>query len=193
MITFMYKTICVTNRKLCKGDFLTQISKAAAAHPDSIILREKDLSEDEYTVLAKQVIAVCEKNNIAFTAHYFYKAAIKLDVRRLHLPLHILRELSEEDKRCFDVIGVSCHSAADAVEAEKLGAAYITAGHIYETDCKAGLPGRGLDFLREVKSSVDIPVYAIGGITPVNAQEVIDAGADGVCLMSYFMKIGLDP
>ena len=40
----------------------------------------------------------------------------------------------------------------------------MTAGHIYATDCKQGLPPRGLDFLEEVCRAVDIPVWAIGGI-----------------------------
>ena len=83
---------------------------------------------------------------------------------------------------------MSCHSKEDAEEAEKLGASYITAGHIFDTSCKAGLPGRGLDFLNEVKSSVSIPVYAIGGISADNAGNVINAGADGICIMSGFMK-----
>ncbi len=184
----MYKTICITNRHLCKEDFLVRISKIAAEKLDSIILREKDLSKDDYTALAEQVIELCREYDVPVTLHFYYKAAIGLGVRRIHLPLHILRELTDGDKAFFDVIGVSCHSVEDAKEAEKLGASYITAGHIFETDCKSGLPGRGLDFLRKVKSSVCIPVYAIGGIKPDNVPQVISAGADGVCLMSWFMK-----
>lgn len=167
---------------------MERISKIAAANPDSIILREKDLSEDDYTVLAKKVMKICGEYNVPFTMHFYYKSAINLGVKRIHLPLHVFRELKDEEKAFFDVIGVSCHNIEDAKEAEKLGAAYITAGHIFKTDCKAGLPGRGLDFLRKVKSSVGIPVYAIGGIKPYNVSEVISAGADGVCLMSYFMN-----
>lgn len=49
-------------------------------------------------------------------------------------------------------------------EAEQLGASYLTAGHIYATDCKRGLPPRGLGFLKEVCREVSIPVYGIGGI-----------------------------
>ncbi len=45
-----------------------------------------------------------------------------------------------------------------------MGASYLTAGHIYATDCKRGLPPRGLGFLKEVCREVSIPVYGIGGI-----------------------------
>ena len=73
------------------------------------------------------------------------------------------------------------------MEAQALGCTYITAGHVFETDCKKGLPGRGLDFLRNVCAAVDIPVYGIGGIDADNIALVRDTGASGACLMSSLM------
>ena len=73
------------------------------------------------------------------------------------------------------------------MEAQSLGCTYITAGHVFETDCKKGLPGRGLDFLRNVCAAVDIPVYGIGGIDADNIVLIRDAGASGACLMSSLM------
>ena len=69
-----------------------------------------------------------------------------------------------------------------------LGANYITAGHIFETDCTKDIPGRGLDFLREVCSAVSIPVYAIGGISKDNFMKIQETGAAGACIMSGFMR-----
>ena len=91
----------------------------------------------------------------------------------------------------FREIGCSVHSVEDALEAQKLGATYLTAGHIYTTNCKKGLPPRGLKFLWDVCDSVTIPVYAIGGIHPETEQisEVIARGAAGGCIMSDMMKI----
>ena len=57
----------------------------------------------------------------------------------------------------FKVIGTSVHSVEDAIKAEQLGATYMTAGHIFATDCKKGLPPRGLDFLKNVCDAVGIP------------------------------------
>ena len=48
MITCMSDILCVTNRRLCSEDFLTQLGKIAEARPAGIILREKDLPEEEY-------------------------------------------------------------------------------------------------------------------------------------------------
>ena len=78
----------------------------------------------------------------------------------------------------------------DALEAQALGCTYITAGHVFETDCKKGLPGRGLEFLCKVCNAVDIPVYGIGGIDYDNIALVLNAGANGACLMSSLMVTG---
>ena len=73
------------------------------------------------------------------------------------------------------------------MEAQALGCTYITAGHVFETDCKKGLPGRGLEFLQDVCAAVDIPVYGIGGIDADNIALVRNAGSSGACLMSSLM------
>ncbi len=188
MIICMSDIICVTNRKLCNENFLARIEKLAAAHPAGIILREKDLSEKEYIKLAGEVIEICKGYNTPCILHTFAGAAKRLDCRSLHLPLNILAALGSEDKTGFDVLGASCHSAEDAVKAEWLGCTYITAGHIFDTDCKKDLPGRGLDFLQRICESVSIPVYAIGGISSGNIDEVRKHGAAGACVMSAAMR-----
>ncbi len=187
MITSMFDLICITNRRLCKGDFLCQIENVAKAHPRAIILREKDLSADQYATLAKRVMTICERQGTPCILHSFIEVAQALDCPAIHLPLHLLRGMSDGMKRSFDTIGASCHSPEDAKEAEMLGCTYITAGHVFATDCKRGLPGRGLDFVRSVCEAVSIPVYAIGGIDRNNLTSVQEAGADGACMMSGFM------
>ncbi len=188
MIISMFDIICITNRSLCIGDFLAQTEKIAKAHPKAVVLREKDLTPSEYLTLAKQVTEICKKHGTSCILHSFTDVAISLGADGIHLPLHLLRDMSDEDRRCFKVIGASCHSVQEAKEAEMLGCTYITAGHVFDTDCKKGLPGRGLDFLRSVCEAVDIPVYAIGGIGKDNYASVKTAGAAGACIMSGFMS-----
>ena len=180
--------ICVTNRALCREDFLTRIEKLAKAHPAAILLREKDLTEADYIKLAHDVLCICRKYNTLCILHNYANASYTLHHPALHLPLPALRTLSETDRTKFQILGASCHSVEDAVEAESLGCTYITAGHIFDTDCKKGLPGRGLEFLQKVCAAVSIPVYAIGGICPENITSVRSAGAAGGCIMSSAMQ-----
>ena len=152
-------------------------------------------------LLAAKVIEICNRYNTPCILHNFTKVALELNHPYIHLPLHILENISAEDRRKFKVLGASCHSVDDALKAEKLGCTYITAGHIFDTDCKKGLPGRGLDFLKNVCDTVQIPVYAIGGINIASSEgddstlnvprlkEVMECGAAGGCIMSGMMRV----
>ncbi|HBH98131.1 MAG TPA: thiamine phosphate synthase [Lachnospiraceae bacterium] len=184
----MSDILCVTNRSLCKEDFLVRIEKIAKTEAAGIILREKDLSEEEYQALAEKILTICQKQKMQCILHTHKKVARKLAYNAIHLPMPILRTLPEKERDAFQILGASCHSLEEAVEAEKLGCTYITAGHIYETDCKKGLPGRGIGFLKKICETVSIPVYAIGGINPENICEVKKAGAAGGCIMSGWMQ-----
>lgn len=234
--------IAVTNRKLCGRPFLEQIGRICEVHPAAVLLREKDLPREEYQKLAGQVKKICERYGVTCILHFYPEAAEALGSRNLHLPLYKLREFAEgtagtepgreasgrslkvrgagecgKMHRDYDILGCSVHSVEEAVEAESLGATYLTAGHIYATDCKMGVPPRGLAFLREICERVTIPVYAIGGIgledreaenegmgreereaeyrerkgVPDERQmrEIYAQGAAGACIMSGMMRL----
>lgn len=183
-----YKKIVVTAAKLAQIPLPEQIQKIAAIYkPDMLILREKELPPEEYEELAVQVLVVCREEGMECVLHSFVEVAQKLGVKKIHLPLAALKE-QQGNLEFFETIGASVHSREEAEEAYRLGATYLTAGHIFATDCKAGLPGRGLGFLKEVCQAVPIPVYGIGGIHDHNTEAVKAAGAAGECRMSYYMK-----
>lgn len=183
----MFKIIAVTNRKLCHIDFLEQIEILAKSEVDSIILREKDLSEEEYYLLAKNVLRICEKYNKECILHNFVGVTKRLGQSKIHLSLPMLEKHHNEVKN-FEKVGVSIHSLEEGERAVTLGATYITAGHIFQTDCKKDLEPRGVSFLENICRAVNIPVYAIGGISKYNINLVKEAGAKGACLMSSLMK-----
>ena len=89
----MSEIFCVTNRTLCRENFLTRLKRIAACHPAGIILREKDLSPDEYKALAAQVMELCAGYEVPCILHSFVDAALELHAEAIHLPLHILREM----------------------------------------------------------------------------------------------------
>ena len=172
--------IVITNRHLCKGNFLVAIEKALVHKPFAMLLREKDLPRDKYITLTGAVDRICKAHGVPLIPHTHVVPGIP----RLHLPV----ALADKQKAEMFDLSLSVHSLEEARRAEEMGAAFVIAGHIFATQSKAGLPPRGLDFLREVCGSVRIPVFAIGGITSGNAQLCIDAGAAGACRMSYWME-----
>ena len=188
MIISTSEILCVTNRSLCEGDFFERIDRIASCGVKALILREKDTSAEEYRNMAEKFVGICRKHKVEAVLHSFVDVAIELGVPNIHLSLEAFRKLDEEKKRAFKKIGVSCHSVDDALEAERLGAAYITFGHVFATDCKKGLYPRGVRALKNVCDAVKIPVYAIGGINCGNIGLVFENGAGGACVMSGFMK-----
>lgn len=183
----MFNLLSFTSRTLCKEGFLARIGAICAAGIDGIILREKDLPELKYRSLAADVLQICREKGTLCALHTYVTAAKSLHAEALHLPLHAFLALGEKEKRVFPTIGVSCHSLDDVVAAQEGGCSYVTLGHIFATDCKRGLPGRGLAFLDEVCRRANVPVYAIGGINRDNIARVRDTGASGACIMSGLM------
>lgn len=179
--------IAVTNRRLCQDqkEFLQRIAILAEEleEGDAILLREKDLSPEEYTALAAKCAALCRnaKARLIFHTH-----TPSFSLAQIHLHT-CLSEFAAMKKSSDLLLSTSVHSAEEAKTAASLGAAFVIVGHIFPTDCKKGLPPRGLEFLRSVCAAVEIPVYAIGGITAERVPQVLAQGAAGVCVMSELM------
>lgn len=178
------RIVAVTNRRLCRGDFPTQVERIAAGRPAAVLLREPDLAADAYAALAARCRDMCRAHGVALIVHGHPQVAAALQT-----PLHLrLAELRAIDRtRIKTAVGTSVHSPVEAAEAQALGADRLIAGHIFATACHAGAPGRGLAFLDAVCRATTLPVYAIGGIAPQRMAEIRRTPAAGVCVMSSVM------
>lgn len=185
------KIICLTDRKISRAPFLQQIETICALHPLALILREKDLPEQEYAQLAQKVQALCKAYGVKFIAHTFWRIGLTLGAHGVHLTLADFAAMTAEERGQAGCVGVSVHSLDEVKTAVNLGAAYLIAGHIYASSCKPGLPPRGLAFLRMACELSSVPVYAVGGIGVDKEQikEVLACGAAGVCVRSALMRL----
>ena len=178
--------IVVTNRVICKGDFFERLEEIVCVKPDAVILREKSLSTTEYQLLAERCKKICDKYGVDLIANTFISPAREAGIKKIQLPMaEFLRR--QDELKDFEEIGVSVHSLDEAILAEKLGATFLIAGHIYMTPSKPDMPSRGIEFIENICERVSIPVMAIGGITPARVPEVEKAGAKGVCVMTPLM------
>ena len=195
----------ISNRKLCENENLEkQIEKIFSAYEKKIILknfdivaltlREKDLDKNEYLKLIEKVYPICQKYKINLILHQNYDLNLdeKYDIKGIHLSYSIFKSLNQNIKaeliKKYKRIGVSIHSLDEAKDVESLGASYVVAGHIFETECKKGLEPRGLKFIKDLSSALSIPIFAIGGIDEKNSLSVINNGAFSICMMSTLMK-----
>jgi thiamine-phosphate pyrophosphorylase len=80
-------------------------------------------------------------------------------------------------------LGASVHAVDQAIEADRGGATWLVAGHVFDTTSHAGVPGRGLSFVRAVREASSLPLLAIGGVTAERVGELRAAGAHGVAVI----------
>ncbi|MCY6484187.1 thiamine phosphate synthase [Clostridium aestuarii] len=175
----------ITNRNIIKaGDLYSVIKEAADGGVDAVILREKDLSFEELLPIADKIKDIIENKNVKLIINGNMDVAKKIKAHGIHIGFKKFMEQKHE----FDgLVGVSVHSLEEAVLAEKNGADYVFASHVYETDCKKGLKPRGINFIKKIRENIGITLIGLGGINEKNAQEVICAGIDGIAVMSYIM------
>ena len=205
MIENKIKLNIISNRKLCENENLEkQIEKIFSAYQRKIILenfeivaltlREKDLYKNEYLKLVEKIYPICQKYRIDLILHQNYDLVLedKYNIEGIHLSYNTFKSLNKNIRegliKKYKRIGISIHSIDEVKEVENLGATYVVAGHIFETDCKKDLEPRGLKFIQELSSTLTIPIFVIGGINQENSNLVINSGAFGVCMMSSLMK-----
>ncbi|MFH1074347.1 MAG: thiamine phosphate synthase [Candidatus Firestonebacteria bacterium] len=187
----MFSLCFVTDRKqLGPGLRLSEVVKAAVAGgADAVMLREKDLENtSELLILAKKIRKAAGK--AAFIVNGRCDIALAVEADGLHLTSSSIS--IKAARRIFGgkkLIGKSCHSVKDAVNACKEGADYIFIGPLYFTASKAkyGKP-LGCGIIKKIRARINIPIIGVGGIKRENTEEVIKSGAGGIAVISGILK-----
>jgi thiamine-phosphate pyrophosphorylase len=177
----------ITDETIAAGRTHAEIAwLAIAGGADVIQLRDKCCGTRELCRIGRQIREVTRKSGTLFIVNDRLDVALACGADGVHLGqgdlrVDVARQLAP---RPF-VIGVSVGNPGEAVAAEKAGADYVAASPVFSTTSKddAG-QGCGLAGLREIRAEVSIPVIAIGGISRDNVSAVIEAGANGVAVIS---------
>lgn len=180
------KVFAVTDRRIMSKPFAEQMATISESGVDMIILREKDLIEPEYRYLATECLAICTEYGVPLCINTYVNTAKALKIENVQLPLGIMRKLT--DREGLTSIGVSVHSVKEAKEATELGADYLIAGPIFQTESKPDVIPKGPELIKDICKKVNVPVYAIGGITPYNIKHIASNGGSGICIRSSAMK-----
>ncbi|HEY6197963.1 MAG TPA: thiamine phosphate synthase [Candidatus Binatia bacterium] len=177
----------VTDRKLTGGRELVEVvEQALIGGVQAVQLREKDLDGAELFRLAEALKKSCARQRARLLINDRIDIALAVDADGVQLsaasmPIGAARQLLGGDK----LIGASIHSLQEAQQAVRDGADFVLFGPVYFTPSKAayGAP-QGIARLQEVVEKISIPVYAIGGITGGNVEEIKKIGARGVALIA---------
>jgi thiamine-phosphate pyrophosphorylase len=176
----------ITDAKLSRAGNLRDVKAAVKAGVKIVQHRNKTATTKEMLDEALKLKAICKKAGVRFLVNDRVDIALACDADGVHLgnddmPHKTARKLLSKSK----IIGLTAHNVKEAREAERQGADYIGVSPVFLTDTKpdAGVPA-GVELIAEVKKAVSIPIIAIGGINLDNAEDVVRAGADGLCAIS---------
>jgi thiamine-phosphate pyrophosphorylase len=185
-----YSLYLVADAGFASGrDLVTVIERAVRGGVTVVQIRGKGLPYDDFVGLGRRASAALRKLRVPLIINDRADVALACGAAGVHLgqddmPLRLARKVLAENM----VIGVSASTREESLEAQKRGADYIGLGPIFPTASKeTSLPPVGPEGIRNVKARVRIPVVAIGGITTRNARAVLEAGADGIAVISAIL------
>jgi len=156
---------------------------------DLIQLRGKGKTIGELVDLAAALHEITSRSSTPLIVNDYAEIAAKVPIEGVHVgqdddSIAIARE--KAGRRLL--VGKSTHSLEQARSAQREGADYIGFGPIFATPTKPDYKAIGLFDIKRVHAEIDLPIFCIGGINIDNLQQVIDAGANRVVMVSALLK-----
>ena len=163
------------------GAFPERLDRALTAGPVAAFqFRVKGIDEHAAAALAKPLQTICAAHDVAFIVNDSISLAKRLGADGVHL--------GQDDGDVADArarlgrdaqIGVTCHASRHlAMEAGEAGADYVAFGAFFPSETKASEHRPDPEILAWWSGLFELPVVAIGGITPENCAALVAAGAD---------------
>jgi thiamine-phosphate pyrophosphorylase len=156
---------------------------------DLIQLRGKGKSINELVDFAAAIHEFTARSDTPLIVNDYAEIAAQVPVEGVHVGQDDDSILVARQKAGRGlIVGKSTHSVAQAHTARDEGADYIGFGPIFATPTKPDYKPIGLGDIRQVHLEVRVPIFCIGGINIDNLQQVIDAGAKRVVMVSALLK-----
>ncbi len=178
----------ITDRRACRLSYEDMTLRALKAGVKWIQLRDKESSRREIFEEALRLREITGNHNAVLVVNDHPDIALAVHADGVHLgqddlPLREARKIMGKNR----IIGISTHTLEQAKDAESGGADYIGFGPVFLTKTKEAGSPVGIEMLAGIKRLVNIPVVAIGGISPENVTAVLKTGADAVAVASAIL------
>jgi thiamine-phosphate pyrophosphorylase len=177
----------VTDRRLSLHRTIEEVVRLAVHGGVTVVqLREKDCSTREYVELAYRVKAILEPLRVPLIINDRVDVALAVGADGIHIGqndmpyTHVRRLMGPEA-----IVGLSVETIEQGIEAGNLDVDYLGVSPIFSTPTKTDTTTEwGIEGLRLLRSKSRHPLVAIGGVDPSNAQAIVEAGADGLAVVS---------
>ena len=173
------------SKNLAIDDLLDKTEKILDVGISLFQFRDKNSKYEIKKSTALKLQTLCKKYNTLFIVNDDVVLAKEISADGVHLggddmDIDMARKILGDK-----IIGVSCYNnLEDAITAEIMGADYIALGSFFNSPTKPEARKIAIDLLPIAKSKLNIPVVAIGGITPENGKQLVDNKADFLAIIS---------
>lgn len=187
MKSFDLTLYLVTDRSWLKdGQTLEScVEQAILGGVTLVQLREKNMSDEEFTENARKMLAICRKHGVPLIINDRVDIAAKVGADGVHVGLD---DMSVKDARRIlgndKIIGATAHNVKEALSAEADGADYLGVGAVFGSSTKSDAKPLEMSELKAVCEAVKIPVCAIGGINACNISNLCGSGIKGAAVIS---------
>ena len=182
----------ITDTGISGMSHAAQIEQLAAGGATFIQIREKRMSPREFYLAGLEAMSVARKLGVRIIVNDRVDIALAIKADGVHLgqtdlPPDRARFLLGESR----IVGYSTHTLEQALAADLTPVDYLAIGPVFDTSTKENPdPIVGLEMMDVIRSRINKPLVAIGGITLATARSVIEAGADSVAVISNLLSVG---
>lgn len=161
---------------------------------DLVQLRAKGASPEEVQRIAETLLPITEKSGVGLVINDYPQVARTVGAPICHLGqedffdaghTHVAQLSTSNSQLKF---GLSTHAPEQAERALRAEPDYLAIGPVFATPTKPGRPAVTLDYVRWAAKHVNMPWFAIGGITAQNLDDVLAAGATRICVVSAILN-----
>jgi len=168
------------------ANWINQVAQALQNGTNVLQYRSKATDPEQQYWEAMDLLTLCRPLNIPLIINDNVALAKRVQADGVHLGQDDASVAEARQALGNDaIIGVSCYNTLErAISAEQQGANYVAFGRFFPSQSKPQAVQADPDILRVAKQRLGLPVVAIGGIDPNNAQGLIDAGADALAVIN---------
>lgn len=162
-----------------------EVEAAAGAGIDSIQVRDHAAPARVLLGGALAIARVVRAHDVRLLVNDRVDVALAVRAHGVHLGARSLRaDVARTLLEPWQLVGVSVHGLNEALAAASAGADYLVFGHVFPTASHPDEAPRGVAALAEIVEAADVPVLAVGGITPERVAEVLETRCSGVAVIS---------
>ena len=152
--------------------------------------RNKEVNYTQKKEIAIKLQRLCKKYNTPFIINDDISLAEEISADGIHLGKDDLDLISARKRLPNKIIGISCYASIEkALIAEKETANYIAFGAFFPSITKPDAVKAEIELIKIAKTKLSVPIVAIGGITPENGKQLINAGVDYLAVISGLYSV----